>query len=88
MLPAALPSLLTGLRLGLAQGWLFLVAAELFGSVRGLGFLLIDSENTGRTDVILMSILFLAIGGKVSDSLLGLLERRLLRWTDTFRGNG
>ena len=86
MLPAAMPSLLTGLRLGLAQGWLFLVAAELLGALSGLGFLLIDAENTGRVDIILLCIVLLALLGKLSDSLLHLLERRLLRWTDTFRG--
>ncbi|MEA2513267.1 MAG: sulfonate transport system permease protein [Thermomicrobiales bacterium] len=84
MLPAALPSLFTGLRLGLAQGWLFLVAAELIAASRGLGFLLIDSQNTGRSDIIVMSILFLAVLGKASDWVLQVLERRLLRWSDTY----
>jgi len=87
MLPAALPSLLTGLRMGLAQGWLFLVAAELIAASQGLGFLLIDAQNTGRADIIVMSIVLLALLGKTSDWLLQLLERRLLRWTDTFRGH-
>jgi sulfonate transport system permease protein len=86
LLPAALPSLFTGLRLGLAQGWLFLVAAELIAASRGLGFLLIDGQNTGRADVIVMSIIFLAILGKATDTVLQLVERRLLRWTDTYRG--
>jgi sulfonate transport system permease protein len=84
ILPAALPSLLTGLRLGLAQGWLFLVAAELIAASRGFGFLLIDGQNSGRADIIVMSIIFLAILGKGSDWLLQLLERRLLRWSDSF----
>ena len=84
MLPASLPSLFTGLRLGLAQGWLFLVAAELMGSWKGLGFLLVDSQNTGRSDIIVMSIIFLAVLGKTTDWLLQLVERRLLRWSDTF----
>ena len=83
--PAALPSLLTGLRLGLVQGWLFLVAAELLGASQGLGFLLTDGSNTGRVDITVLSILLLALLGKGSDGLLGLLERRLLRWSDTFR---
>lgn len=85
ILPAALPSLFTGLRLGLAQGWLFLVAAELIAASRGLGFLLIDSQNTGRSDVIVMSILFLAILGKTSDWVLQIVERRLLRWSDVWQ---
>jgi sulfonate transport system permease protein len=85
LLPAALPSLLTGLRAGLAQGWLFLVAAELIAASRGLGFLLIDSQNTGRADIIVFSIVALALLGKLSDSLLHLLERWLLRWNDTYQ---
>lgn len=87
LLPAALPSLFTGLRLGLAQAWLFLVAAELIAASRGLGFLLIDAQNTGRADIILLSIVLLAIIGKGTDWLLARAERRLLRWSDTFRGS-
>lgn len=74
-LPYAAPSVFAGLRLGLAQGWLFLVAAELIASSMGLGFLLIDSQNTGRTDILLMSILLLALLGKAADALLGLAGR-------------
>jgi sulfonate transport system permease protein len=81
-LPAIAPATLAGLRLGLAQGWLFLVAAELIASSIGLGFLLIDSQNTGRTDILLLAIVLLALIGKLTDSLLGLVERQLLRrWT-------
>ena len=87
LLPASLPSLFTGLRIGLAQGWLFLVAAELIGAFQGLGFLLTDSENPGRSDIIVLAILILAVLGKVSDWMLQILERRLLRWTDAFQGS-
>ncbi|BBZ42397.1 ABC transporter permease [Mycobacterium conspicuum] len=78
MLPAAAPELVNGLRLGLANAWLFLVAAELIASSKGLGFLLIDSQNTGRTDVMLVAIVLLAGLGKLSDSALGALERRMV----------
>ena len=84
LLPAALPSLLTGMRLGLAQGWLFLVAAELIGAGSGLGYLLIDGQNTGRADTIVLSMVLLALFGKGTDTLLQVAERRLLRWSDTF----
>ncbi|GAA2683466.1 ABC transporter permease [Actinoplanes palleronii] len=77
LFPAATPAILSGLRLGLAQGWLFLVAAELIASSMGLGFLLIDSQNTGRTDVMLLAIILLALLGKLTDTGLGLAERRL-----------
>jgi sulfonate transport system permease protein len=77
LFPAATPAILSGLRLGLAQGWLFLVAAELIASSMGLGFLLIDSQNTGRTDVMLLAIILLALIGKLSDTLLGLVPQRV-----------
>lgn len=82
LLPAAAPSLITGLRIGLAQGWLFLVAAELIGASRGLGFLLTDGQNTGRADIIVLSIVLLACLGKGTDVLVGVVERRALRWSD------
>lgn len=84
VLPAAMPYLLAGLRIGLGQGWLFLVAAELIASTRGLGFMLIDGQNSARPDIMLVSILLLAALGKLSDGLLRLVERRALRWTDGF----
>ena len=85
LLPAAAPSLLTGLRIGLAQGWLFLVAAELIGASRGLGFLLTDGQNTGRADIIVLSIVLLALLGKGTDVLIGLAQRRVLRWSDAWQ---
>jgi sulfonate transport system permease protein len=82
VLPASLPFLLAGLRIGLGQGWLFLVAAELIASTRGLGFLLIDGQNSARPDIMLVSIVSLAILGKLSDGLLHSIEKRALSWTD------
>lgn len=78
-LPAAAPELINGLRLGLANAWMFLVAAELIASSRGLGFLLIDSQNTGRTDVMLLMILLLAVLGKLTDTVLDIGERVVTR---------
>ncbi len=78
-LPAATPSVVSGLRLALAQAWLFLVAAELIASSMGLGFLLTDSANNGRVDRILLSLVTLAVLGKLTDALIGVAERRLLR---------
>lgn len=74
-LPAVLPSVISGLRLALAQAWLFLVAAELIASSMGLGFLLSDSQNNGRTDRLFLAIILLALLGKLTDSLVGLFEK-------------
>ena len=79
-LPAAAPQIFSGLRLGLAQSWLFLVAAELIASAKGLGFLLIDSQSSARTDIVIFSILALAILGKTTDFILATIEKRVLAW--------
>ena len=78
-LPAVIPSVVSGLRLALAQAWLFLVAAELIASSIGLGFLLNDSQQTGRVDRILLAIVLLALLGSLTNALLGLAEKKLLR---------
>lgn len=86
ILPASQPYLLAGLRIGFGQAWLFLVAAELIASTRGLGFMLIDGQNNARPDIMLISIITLAVLGKLSDSGLRIVERRALDWADTFQG--
>lgn len=80
--PATLPSYFTGLRAGLALGWMFVIAAELMGASQGLGFLMIDGEMTGRPAVIIAALLLFAIAGKLSDALLVAVSRRVLSWRD------
>jgi sulfonate transport system permease protein len=84
-LPATLPAYFMGLRGGLGLGWMFVAAAEIMGSSQGLGFLLVDGQNTGRPNTILASIVLFAVLGKLTDSMLAWLERRLLRWQDSYR---
>lgn len=78
-LPAIVPAVVSGLRLALAQAWLFLVAAELISSSIGLGFLLKDSQDNGRIDRLFVAIILLAVLGKLTDALIGVLEGYLLR---------
>ncbi len=82
LIPATAPAYFTGLRSGLAIGWMFVIAAELMGASRGLGFLMIDGEMTGKPSVILGALILFAILGKASDALLLAVERRLLFWKD------
>lgn len=80
-LPAVVPAVIAGLRLALAQSWLFLVAGELLGASLGLGYLLVDSQQNGRIDRLFLTIILLGILGKTTDALIGVLERYLLkRW--------
>ena len=80
-LPAVVPSVVSGLRLALAQAWLFLVAAELIAASMGLGWMLSDSQTSGRVDRIILSIVMLALLGTITNAILVLFERAVLkRW--------
>jgi sulfonate transport system permease protein len=76
LLPAALPAYVTGLRSGLGLGWMFVVAAELMGASRGLGYLLVDGQTTSRPELVMAAILLFALLGKLTDLGLVLLGAR------------
>lgn len=83
ILPASMPSFLIGLRSGLGLGWMFVVAAEIMGASKGIGYLLIFGQNTYSPELILSSIVLFAILGKMTDALLKTLETKSLHWQDT-----
>jgi sulfonate transport system permease protein len=88
LLPATLPVYLVALRTGLGLGWMFVVAAEIMGAEQGLGFLLVDGEQTGRPTAILAAIITFAILGKTTDWLLAAASAHLLLWQDNFKQPG
>ena len=65
------------LRSGLGLGWMFVVAAELMGASRGLGYLLVDGQTTSRPELVMAAILLFALLGKLSDRAL---EKLGARW--------
>ncbi|MGH2394856.1 MAG: ABC transporter permease [Candidatus Limnocylindria bacterium] len=84
LLPATLPAYVVGLRSGLGLGWMFVVAAEFLGASQGLGYLLVDGQQTGRPAVIISSIVMFAVLGKLTDRLLAAIGARLTGWQDGF----
>ncbi|WP_019415196.1 ABC transporter permease [Paenisporosarcina sp. TG20] len=84
ILPASLPSFFTGIRSGLGLGWMFVVAAELMGASKGIGYLLVVGQNTYSPDLVLASIVMIAILGKLTDSALKAIESKSLHWQDSF----
>lgn len=88
VLPASMPSFLTGLRSGLGLGWMFVVAAELMGASQGLGYLLVQGQNTLQPALILASIILFAILGKITDYGLKKIQTRALHWQDRIEGPG
>jgi sulfonate transport system permease protein len=78
--PSALPSTITGLRIGLGTSWMCLVAAELMGAAAGLGYLIMDARQFSRPDVVIVGMATVGIVGKVTDSIVKRVELRLFQW--------
>jgi NitT/TauT family transport system permease protein/taurine transport system permease protein len=82
LLPGALPSIATGIRMSIGFGWRALIAAEMIATTTGLGFLIYDASNFHQTDTILVGILTIGTLWLATDRLvLQPLERRTIeRW--------
>jgi sulfonate transport system permease protein len=87
VLPGALPAIMTGLRVGLMVAWMCVVAAELIAASSGIGYLIMDARQLSQSDVVLVGMITIGVIGKLMDSLIRRLEKRLIRWKVTFTGN-
>ena len=80
LLPGIIPEWVTGLRSGLALGWMFVIAAELMGASEGLGYLMIDGQMTGRPALIIGALILFAMTGKLTDELIYVSAKPFLKW--------
>jgi len=86
VIPGALPSIMTGLRLGLGLAWVCVVAAELIAAEKGVGYLIMDARQLSEPDVVIMGMLVIGVVGKLMDSALRWIEGLFVRWKSDFRG--
>ena len=80
ILPAALPDILTGMRIAIGFGWTTLVAAEMVAATAGLGQMVLNASNFLRTDVVVMGIIVIGIIAYLFDMLMRRLEAWLVPW--------
>lgn len=80
VLPAALPDILTGMRIAIGFGWTTLVAAEMVAATAGLGQLVLNASNFLRTDVVVMGIVVIGIVALLFDLLMRRIEGWLVPW--------
>jgi taurine transport system permease protein len=80
VLPAALPEVLTGMRVGIGFGWTTLVAAEMVAAESGLGFLVLNAKDFLATDVVIAGILVIGLIAYTFDLLMRRLEAKLVPW--------
>lgn len=82
VLPAALPTMFVGLRVGLGIAWMALVAGELVAATSGLGFLISQGRNLFRTDYIVVGMVAIGLIGLLLDAGITLIGRIVMRWKE------
>ena len=82
VIPAVLPQIIVGMRIGLGVAWLVVVAAEMIALRSGLGYLIIDSRNAGnRYDLVIAGMIIIGLIGLMLDGVMRLLEGlKSVRW--------
>ncbi len=83
VLPAATPSIFTGLRLGLGLAWFVIVVGEMTGVPQGLGAVIMDARTLSRTDLVICGMIVIGVAGFISDRIVVAIGNRLLRWSPT-----
>jgi NitT/TauT family transport system permease protein len=81
VLPASLPAIFTGLRLGLGFAWVVIVVGEMTGVPTGLGAIIMEARQLSRTEIVICGMVVIGIAGFITDRLVLLLGQRLLRWS-------
>lgn len=84
VLPASLPAIFTGLRLGLGFAWVVIVVGEMTGVQTGLGAIIMEARQLSRTEIVICGMVVIGIAGFVSDRIVLLLGKRLLSWSPNF----
>lgn len=80
VLPAALPSIFTGLRIGLGIAWTAVIVSEMVAVKSGLGYVLWDAYYVGRMDIVIADMISIGLLGYLSDFLIVRVEHWVLRW--------
>jgi NitT/TauT family transport system permease protein len=81
LIPAAAPSMVNGMRIGLGVAWMSLVAAEMLpGSISGIGYLIMYAYSYARTDIVIAGIISIGVIGAILDGLFRWTEQTRFRW--------
>ncbi len=80
VLPASLPAIFTGLRLGLGFAWVVIVVGEMTGVQTGLGALIMEARQLSRTEIVISGMIVIGLAGFASDRIVTAIGRRLLAW--------
>ena len=77
VLPAALPNIITGLRISFGTGWAAIIAAELVAARSGLGYLISNGMEILRADKVLVGMAVIGVLGVIFDSIFRFIQRKI-----------
>jgi taurine transport system permease protein len=80
VVPAAMPEILTGMRIAIGFGWTTLVAAEMVAANAGLGQMVLNASNFLRTDIVVMGIIVIGVVAYAFDLLMRFIEHAVVPW--------
>jgi len=80
VVPAAMPEILTAMRIAIGFGWTTLVAAEMVAANKGLGQMVLNASNFLRTDIVIMGIIVIGVVAYLFDLLMRYVERVVVPW--------
>ncbi|MBU8878603.1 ABC transporter permease [Bacillus sp. FJAT-29790] len=79
--PATLPSIMTGLKAGLAVSWAIVVAAELMAAQEGLGYMIMDAATFFRMPVVYVGIVLIGLIGLILENIISIIEKKSCHWS-------
>ncbi|MBN9427358.1 MAG: ABC transporter permease [Burkholderiales bacterium] len=85
ILPGSIPSMLTGVRISWGIALIVIIASEMVGAVNGLGFMVLDAQQTFQTERLFSGIIVIALLGYGTDQGLRWLRKRLVPWHQEYR---
>lgn len=80
ILPSAIPSIITGIRLGFGTAWTCVVAAEMIAASSGVGYMITYARELSQPDVVLVGVFTIGVVGLLIDTVILRIQKRLLRW--------
>ena len=80
ILPAALPEIITAVRIGMGVGWTTLVAAEMVAATNGIGFMVLSASQFLQTSIVMLGIVIIAAIAYAFDFVMRMVEHRLVPW--------
>jgi sulfonate transport system permease protein len=85
IIPSALPSIVTGVRLSMSISWMMVVGAEMISANSGIGQMMAAARDMFRTDIVMVGIIIIGVVGFIIDIVIKNVEAGIIRWQMTVK---